>query len=313
MNPPARSIRFVACLTLVGAAGALLRQSVCSLHRTEASLATMNAAHASLQKELKQSESLLATKLGAQLAWKRDLEKLTAPRVPTPPPAIKPTPAPTTAELMVRDPRLRVLYLDWQRAVQTQEYFPLFQQLGLSPEQQDKFIANLLAGEERRMDLADTIRSPESATGSTLAAARQQAQDQIETAQNELLGPDGYQRYRDFVRTLPLRNTVALSVAGTAALAGIPLTREQGEQLFQSVLGATRPDPKSGEPDLATIDWAAVDAQAQLFLSPAQFALLKTVAPNSGFPSRADLQLQAAMAQALDQDRRDAAATGASP
>ena len=51
-----------------------------------------------------------------------------------------------------------------------------------------------------------------------------------------------------------------------------------------------------------------VDAQAALFLSPAQLGLLKTMAPNSGFPSRADLQLKAAMARALDQDRAAAAA-----
>jgi hypothetical protein len=181
--------------------------------------------------------------------------------------------------------------------------------LGLTPPQQEKFIANLLAAEEHRLDTAARLGSREFSSPGVADDLQQLANDQIAAAQLELLGSENYQRYQDFVRTLPLRNVVVLSVAGTAALEGIPLTPQQGEQLFHTVLNTTRPDP-AGAPDLATVDWDVVDAQAALFLSPAQLGLLKTMAPNSGFPSRADLQLKAAMARALDQDRAAAAATG---
>ena len=310
MNLPAPTIRFaLGGALLLAAAGALWWQSERALRRTETSLAAADGRHAHLTDELERAKRLLAAKENTRLELRRELEKLTATRAPILPAAVKVTPAPTSPELMARDPRLRGLYLDWQKAAQTQEYFPLFQQLGLTPPQQEKFIANLLAAEEHRLDTAARLGSREFSSPGVANDLQQLANDQIAAAQLELLGSENYQRYQDFVRTLPLRNVVVLSVAGTAALEGIPLTPQQGEQLFHTVLNTTRPDP-AGAPDLATVDWDVVDAQAALFLSPAQLGLLKTMAPNSGFPSRADLQLKAAMARALDQDRAAAAATG---
>jgi hypothetical protein len=313
MNLPARTIRFAMGVALLAAAGGLWWQSERALRRAETLLAAADGRHAHLSGELERTENLLTEKKNTGLKLRRELEKPTATRAPVLPSAVKVTPAPTSPELMARDPQLRGLYLDWQKATQTQEYFPLFQQLGLTPPQQEKFIANLLAVEERRLDAAARMGSREFSSPGVANDLQQLANDQIAAEQLELLGSEGYQRYQDFVRTLPLRNVVVLSVAGAAALEGIPLTPQQGEQLFHTVLNTTRPDPATGAPDLATVDWEVVDTQAALFLSSAQLGLLKTMAPNSGFPSRADLQLKAAMARALDQDREAAAATGSPP
>lgn len=218
------------------------------------------------------------------------------------------------SELVASDPKLEVLYLNRQRAVVMVEYGDFFRARGLSPEQIDKFTDNYVKHIERTMDLGAAARGQDAAGQQTVTSLQQQERANYELAQSAVLGADGYQQMEEYLRTLPLQNIVMKGFAGAAALAGISLTAQQGEQLFQAAIDASGRDPKLGGEQLArVIDWDALDARARQILSPEQFALFTTVAPPSGFQSRWKYRLDAAILQAQQADSAKTAAPAAKP
>lgn len=156
------------------------------------------------------------------------------------------------------------------------------------------------------MDLSGAALSQDAAGKQTVAALRLEAQDAYDTAQNELLGPEGHRHLQEYVRTLPLRNAVVTGIDGVAALEGVPLSRDQAEALFRAAVVATGHNANLGGSDLAAaVDWGLLDVEAQRILTPAQFALFKSVSPLSGFKSRWELQLDAAIRHAAEAERSD--------
>jgi hypothetical protein len=157
------------------------------------------------------------------------------------------------------------------------------------------------------MDLKSAARVQDDAGKQTVAALQKQATVDYDTALAGLLGDDRYRKLQDYERTIPLRNVVVNGLAGAAALEGIPLTDQQGEQLMRAFITSGGADVRGKAQDLTGIDWAAVEEQARLILSPEQFALFQNTAPATSFSSRWRAQLNAAIRRAQEADAAAAA------
>lgn len=213
-----------------------------------------------------------------------------------------PTPRTSQAEIVANDPSLQLLELKRLRAIYQDEYREFFEMLGLSPEQIEKFITNKIELSETGMDLRSVRRTQDETGIRAIEALELQAGDKFRAAQVSLLGSDGFTQLREFDRTLPLRNIVVRGLAGAAALQGIPLTPQQGDQLFQAALNFVGPDSSAVKGDALArkVDWAAFETHAQSILSPQQFALFRSMAPPAGFKSRWEYELDAAVQRTLE-------------
>lgn len=188
--------------------------------------------------------------------------------------------------------------LRWQREVVTLEYGPFFRAHGIAPDKIQRFQDNWVKRTEEDIDLRAAGRVQADAQ-TTVAALREETKRLYESAQAEALGADDYRQLKDYERTLPLRNTVVLGLAGAAALEGVPLTPQQGEQLFHAAQASAALDrTATGDQLLNAVDWKVLDVQARRILSRAQFALFKSSAPPSGFQSRWKYELDTAVRRA---------------
>jgi hypothetical protein len=303
----AKSLFLLASGILLIVAGLLVFNAVQRRRRTEASLADLAAQRLTLKAELARMSARRVTAENA-LA---ELGRVRESPGPTPPaagttagklPASAERPK-TMSEIIANEPKAEVLMLSWQRAVVLLEYGPFFRAHGLSPGQIQKFQDNWVRCTEQNMDLAAVARAQDAAGRQAINKLQAQGKADYEAAQQEVLGPDGWRQLQEYERTEVVRNVVVLGLAGGAALAGVPLTAQQGDQLWQAALNAANRDPKINGQDLvATIDWDALDAQAQQILSPEQLALFTTTAYPSGFSPRGKYQLDAVIRRALQAD-----------
>jgi hypothetical protein len=217
----------------------------------------------------------------------------------------------TTSGIIANDPKAEVLMLRWQRAVVLLEYGPFFRAHGLSPDQIQKFQDNWVRRIEQNIDLAAAARAQDPAGRQAINKLQAQGKADYESAQQEVLGLDRWRQIQEYERTEVVRNTVVLGLAGGAALAGVPLTAQQGDQLWQAALNSASHDPNvKGQDLVATIDWDALDTQARQILSPAQLALFTTTAYPSGFSPRGKYQLDAVIRRALQADAAASTAKG---
>jgi hypothetical protein len=209
--------------------------------------------------------------------------------VPTPPPALSP------ADNAV----LEVLQLEAFRASVVLNHGDFFRQMRLTPEQIQKFQHNHVARHERRMDLAGASWQMDEAGKRTVAELQKKADADYEAAQAELLGPEGYRQLQEYLRTMSVRNSLIRGFAGSATMAGIPLSGEQSDGLMAAAIaavpnGATLPSDHL----LGSIDWKTFDAKAREILTPAQFKLFMTETPSVGYQSHWKYRLDAAVTRA---------------
>jgi hypothetical protein len=182
------------------------------------------------------------------------------------------------------DPEVLNLWIANQRSRMQQTYGVLMEQLGLTPAQREKFKDILTADAARGTDIGATA----SAKGlgfddPVVKALRAESQQQAEAELAALLGEQGLNAYRDYERTTPVRGFVegfAVQVASTA-----PLTRNQADQLATALIAATPVAKPDDRPDPVDVDWAKVDAAAEKFLSPTQFAAWKLGVAHNKFGS----------------------------
>jgi hypothetical protein len=224
-------------------------------------------------------------------------------------------PAKTTAILPSRrvvpdTPMLQNLKFAARRAQLATTYGPFYRSLNLSPGQITEFENALLRREEQTTDLYAAAESQGSPTSDpALRNLIAQAEREYQTALGATLGDSGAQHLREYDRTSTVREIVS-SLAGAAAMAGIPLDSQQAEQLTRALASAS-PDYRSGEHARShNIDWENADQQAAAFLSEAQLVFLKTTEPRGarGIGGRFLPQLNAAIDAAAKQE---AAATAA--
>lgn len=213
-------------------------------------------------------------------------------------------PSSTIAHMIRNEPDAQVLFLESHRAGLRVTYGPLFRELRLSREQQAAFMANVIARDEKRMDL-DNLAAEEGADDAAIAKLRTQTSDDYDAAQRELLGAEGAKRWREYERISSVRGMVS-TIAGVTVLEGVPLSLSQADEVVRIIARSSSEFVKGGRASMETVDWAAAEPQIRAVLSPAQFEVFRTTDPG---PTAGGLPQNLLYAEV---DRANAAARAAS-
>ncbi len=159
------------------------------------------------------------------------------------------------------------------------QYGPLYQRLRLTPEQIAKFEANRTEFQLVTQEVfsAAVAKGVSIATPGIMGIA-QEPVVRLEQELKAMLGEAGYAHYTNYKRAESGLEVVT-TVAGNLYRTDTPLTAQQGEQLTQAVVSATRavPTAPGSKAVRHETDWAAVAAQAQGALTPSQVRVLNAV------------------------------------
>lgn len=118
------------------------------------------------------------------------------------------------AHVIRHEPEAQMWFLEKQRGEMTVFYGPLFRQLGWGREKREAFIANVLARNEKWMDLDNLAH--DDGDPEAIAKLRREASEAYDAAQRALLGAEGARRWEQYERTAGIRNMVS-TLAGVAA------------------------------------------------------------------------------------------------
>jgi len=150
---------------------------------------------------------------------------------------------------------------------------PLFINLGLSTEQEERFKSILLEKFQAVADIMSTAQSQNLAmSDSAIKASLKEATDKTENELRALLGKDGYEKLRYFGSTNNVRELVR-SVASDSSFTGTPLNAKEAEALVSLI--ANHSGQNSSGFDLASTDWESVLTEVPKILSPTQATLLR--------------------------------------
>jgi hypothetical protein len=277
-----------------------------STRRAEAALATLKAEHLDLLVEVERAELDLRNADLKRAETFHALEAVRSPKSEPAKPAEKKANVPgrplrTITDLIAHDPKAEVAMIARQKAMVLRAHGSFFHAHRLSAEQIRRFEEIQARQWEQYMDIRALARLENAPGEQEIAALQQQASDVQEAAQAELLGEPLYRAFKEHERTEGVQNIVVFGFAGAAAVDGIPITAQQGEQLLQAAVEAAGPDPTLAHEQLIKkIDWAALDEKAQKILTPPQFTLFKNSAPYTGFSSRWKYELDTAVRRAYE-------------
>jgi hypothetical protein len=229
------------------------------MEQTSKQLETLQALQ---QRSENQKQALLrqADELAAQLQARQAAESNTAALAATNPPA-----APESEKAdkdtggfgkflskMMEDPNTKKFIRDQQRQMMDQLYSPLVKQMGLGPEEADKFkdllADNMMKGAEKASSLFGGLSSTNRAElASTMAAEQKNFDEQVKA----FLGDVRYAQYKDYQQTAGERTQLNLFKQQTAGNDN-PLSDQQTEQLLAFMkeekqnVAATTGQPLSG-------------------------------------------------------------------
>lgn len=178
-------------------------------------------------------------------------------------------PIPTSGTLPPADgnakPRARLA--GGRRTELNATYDLLYQSLGLTPEQIEKFESIRVQVPGSALWVFDEPAGSDEPVPLSTAEANRQLRS--------LLGETGYAQYLEYNRVVPARDVVR-QVASTVYLTD-PIDREQGEQLTRFLAETSRAYQAGAPVDLVNLDWDAVLAAARQILSPVQVTALSSV------------------------------------
>jgi hypothetical protein len=186
-------------------------------------------------------------------------------------------------EEIAENPQLRHLIAQSYRAKFKVSYGRLFRELGLKPEEIDRF-GNLqlkMFSDIYDLQQAARLQNPGSPSGDpALGAMEDRIASQRDTALRELLGESGFQKYTRYEATLPVQPLVN-GLAADLYYSPTPLTAQEADQLAR-IIAAQLPQRTGislGVPkiDAGALDWDNILAQAQGNLLPEQFAALQSL------------------------------------
>ena len=161
----------------------------------------------------------------------------------------------------------------WSRVMCAMVDATFFKTQGLSPTQIEKFL-------ELKTNHAAELRDVEALIDEgtvaqddpVIAQFKRHKQAEHDAAMRDLLGGDeAMKALSEYERTFTPRYILG-GIAGTAAVAGVPFTNTQLEQLVTIVANAS-PSYQRGKWAGNDIDWTAVDAQARAILTDRQFTV----------------------------------------
>lgn len=230
---------------------------------------------------------------------------LSAAKAPTPssPPLPPPLQRQRASELAADKPALDAFRVQSDVARIRRPLLAFFRLHGFTPEQVRRY--EELHGQYlgRLYDLMAVAQKQDPAGREAIMALRQKNREDLEVAMRELLGEDGEAALREFNRTQRVRDTLVYGLAGIATLEGVPLTQQQGDQLFDAALRSSRAAPDATAMDiLKAVDWTAYRAEARRILSPEQFGLMESRSVSTGYGSFTSEELAAAVARAVATD-----------
>ncbi len=156
---------------------------------------------------------------------------------------------------------------------------PLYKMLRLTPEQIARFEANRTEFQQVTQELysAAVAKGVSVSTPGIMGLAREPVVA-LERELKEILGEPGYAHYTSYKRAESGLEVVT-TVAGNLFRTDTPLTPQQGEELTQAVVGATKSVPTAPGSKVVRFetDWTAVAAQAQGALTAQQLAVFNAV------------------------------------
>lgn len=211
--------------------------------------------------------------------------------------AAAPNPKPTFLDAIRTDPVAQNLYLAYQRSALRIDYWPVLQQLRLSPEKTAEFVENVLKRRAAEMDLQSAMLAKKlDWSDPAVQATMRQQHDAYETAQRATLGDAGFTELKKFEKDQFPRNMVD-TISAEATLAGVSLEPEQRRALQAAIVGAS-----SGN---GYYHWDKVDEVARNILTPAQFELIHSGEwMGGGAGWRYQDQLNSVITRADEQDRK---------
>jgi hypothetical protein len=128
---------------------------------------------------------------------------------------------------LYRDTNLQAQYLVAERAAIPLRYAAFVSAQGLPQDVAQKLEAEVLAAEERALDIKATAQAQGiSESDPAIATLQAQSDQELRAEINDLLGSDGYSKIQQYERTLPTRSFVD-SFAGELAFTDSPLTAQQ--------------------------------------------------------------------------------------
>jgi RNA polymerase sigma factor (sigma-70 family) len=177
--------------------------------------------------------------------------------------AVRAAQAAETEAFMARHPEVRQAALDHWRAQTAGRYGLFFKSLGLTPAQIARFNDLSVQG------VSDSTKGPNGElVRYSVAGDATEARKQM----RELLGEEGYRRYREFADSgMPAWQSTA-ELAGALFDTATPLSPEQGEEIFHVLAEGKVATAWSS---FRQYDWSAIMPQARRILSEPQLATLE--------------------------------------
>jgi RNA polymerase sigma factor (sigma-70 family) len=186
-------------------------------------------------------------------------------------------------EEIAENPQLRHVLAQSYRAQFKIWYGPLFHELGLKPEEIDRF-GNLqlkMFSDIYDLQQAARLQNPGAAPDDpALASMEDKIASQRDSLLRDLLGESGFQEYTQYEATLPAQPLVN-SLAANLYYSPTPLSAQEADQLTRIIAAQIPPSPRDsfGLPkvDAATLNWDNILSQAQGALLPGQVAALQSL------------------------------------
>jgi RNA polymerase sigma factor (sigma-70 family) len=170
------------------------------------------------------------------------------------------------------DPEVQRTRIEMERIGMGLRFSQLYRNLNLTPEQVARFEARWIESRQEGVDILAAAKSngvaPDDPVIRTLAS---QGKEKYENDMRAILGETGFAEYQNYERSYPARDVVGGMLANLT-FAGAPLSSDQMNQLTRAIAEQSVSYQKGGRVGERgnDVNWPAVVAQAQQFLSPAQ-------------------------------------------
>jgi hypothetical protein len=243
-----------------------------SAHKAETSLYTLSAQRARLAFDIHQTRQRIAARQRVAVALQARIKSV-EPKVP---PA-KSSQRKDENTLIASDPKLRGLYLKSYRALLGLRNAWLYQSLGLTQAQINKYEEMATAQEDDIVAMkAAAIARGLTLSDPGLAGLEKQSKGQFYSAIASGVSEALSQSLINLDRISPVQDTVVFNASLLAPLGSPHLTDLQEAQLGQILANASASYQSGGDADTTTIDWNQAYDQAAAILSGPQLEGFKT-------------------------------------
>jgi RNA polymerase sigma factor (sigma-70 family) len=198
------------------------------------------------------------------------------------------TTTPNPLRPYLQDPAYRELARTASQAQRHLGFQRFYRQLGLTPEQIERFEAIMVRQDQANLD-GQIARD----LGRDEQAVYRQSGPEWDAAMRELLGDEGKKQLEDYLRSLPLRYFIDATAARSYASAQ-PITLAQADQLIAVVLAHTPIYQEGKGTDPGKVSWNEVWDPAAKILSPEQLAAFENSVEVWSLQKRVSLAQKAA-------------------